>query len=1004
MTVPARTLLPFLPVVLCALAAISVPARAESHPRLLFDASDIPALRAKITSQPWKGMFETLLADAESGEYRNYAGFRTPDNPEGATGDAWGESVNAFRCAFLYVLTGDDKWAKKSRTYCEWRLSDTSERNGWANPAVFGLSLSFHGKAVALSYDWCFDAPSWQTATSAADATPFRDHVSRQLLAQADVIATHGGAQQNNTAASNWQGIRGSTALLCYLAGDLPYDAERFKSMFAKTESYVRENVGPDPNSRGWNIEGIGYLGYPWAHVVPAALAAKRNDPKNDLFASTPGSSYTLWTQYAATVGFERPEVSEKPIWILHPDFGDDHATADDANGCFGLAFPITKPSLLPGFEHWYAKVMIPGGNHDHTRAGTIFSILYHPAKKAADPMSIPDWRHAFLDPAGNGFFTYRNRYLDKDDMVAQMYLKLRGNKGHNGPDALSFRILGLNTAWAVGGGRYGKSVDGVDVYIQQMNTLYPTDPSGPVSISSESGKVVGTPLLLDDGSGHVVASISRNNVGATNHKRWFVADHSNKNAGVEAVYLIADTSADGFFWQINTLDEPDTTITTSGNHFTITGRDGSSMRGTVLYPTGDSVITTGIRERGSSFAYPINNKQETGYGRRNRFVNVRGPGDYVVVLTVAKSGQTHPTVSKAAGRVLNSPVTVGGKTYTFEPETVRYDTMPTPVIAPPSVPGQLSAKADPHYSQVELNWVDRADNEDGFILERSTEGEAWVAVQKIPFANVSRATDGNLNPSTSYRYRLRAYHGGGDSEVSNEATATTLPAGHSKLIADDSFESCAIAVLNGQGSGGGWKSAWTGPAVEVIDVSARPLAAAGVHGGNRAIRLPWGENVGLRTFAQAPALQDANPVFLSYLVRWEAGTDGANDTAHLFNTSFNHDWRFLGIARDPTAGDFRVSSRLGDGTNGGPKMVPGEAYLIVCRITPSSLQLWVNPGSENDPPTLTHNHGWSKTTFPGIGLSSKPSPNAFFVMDRIIVAKDFSTALRGAPLPEASP
>jgi hypothetical protein len=153
-----------------------------------------------------------------------------------------------------------------------------------------------------------------------------------------------------------------------------------------------------------------------------------------------------------------------------------------------GFAFAFCPPELHPGMKFWYDRTVGLRGDRtfDNARFGTIASILYYPgaAVPEKDPMTMPGWRALFLDPAGNGFFTWRNRYRDTGDLVAQVYVKRRGNRGHSGPDALSFRILGLDTLWAVGGGRYGPKWNGQDAYLRSMNTLYPADPDSRLEIS----------------------------------------------------------------------------------------------------------------------------------------------------------------------------------------------------------------------------------------------------------------------------------------------------------------------------------------------------------------------------------------------------------------------------------------------------------------------------------------------------------------------------------------
>jgi hypothetical protein len=264
---------------------------------------------------------------------------------------------------------------------------------------------------------------------------------------------------------------------------------------------------------------------------------------------------------------------------------------------------------------------------------------------------------------------TYRNRYQNRDDMVAQLYLKLRGNAGHNGPDALSFRIFGLDTPWAVGGGRYGPQLFGRDAYVLSQNTPYPYDPSlTNKATSGKSGTLIGTPVGKLDGGGHVVANIITNNLGVFNHTRRFIADYS-AASGADAVYVISDSSADGIFWQLCTLET--WAITTNGNTFTIAGNNGATLRGTVLYPTNNVSFTTGRRIRGSGFDI---------YDENNFVLCPSADGDYLVVLTVAGAGKSHPAVSATgsfAGAAPTGTVMVGELGVNITGDAIGY---PTPI------------------------------------------------------------------------------------------------------------------------------------------------------------------------------------------------------------------------------------------------------------------------------------------------------------------------------------
>jgi len=593
---------------------------AADHPRLLLGKNEVPALREKVKKEPFASMLARMKADASLG---------ADATPVPISGD-YDYLTLSDRNAFLYLATGDDKYAKESRLAVEKILS----LGKWGAPNVKGLSLYNAGVYVALAYDMCYGAPSWDKE--------FSDRISKELLKQHEVIFSNGGREQNSSPASNWQGLRWSSAGITLLATDEPVDVAHLKKCHDLVKRYLTANLGDNAGTRGWNIEGLGYTFYPLGNgVLQYVMAAKRKDPSLDL-TQLPGLRMTLWTIYAALVPTSQG--------LLRPDFGDDNPHAR-GEGCYGFAFAFCPPDLLPGIKFWYDRTVGAKGDksYDNARFGIASSILYYPADIGEkDPLSIPAWREAFSDAAGNGMMTYRNHYRDSSDVVAQIYAKLRGNMGHNGPDALSFRIVGLDTIWATGGGRYGAKSNGQDVYWRSMNTLYPVDPDEKLTNNGNSGKIVGTPVVNADGSGHCTLSIAQNNVGTKNHTRRFLSAF---DAGADATFIISDTSDDGKFWQLATLGA--NKITTGMNSFTITSPNGDTMNGTVLYPA-SVTFKTGTRARGSDAAGI----------KDNNFVHFSSAdGDYLVVLTLSAKGKAHPTIS-STGNVAEQMIKVGSKSF----------------------------------------------------------------------------------------------------------------------------------------------------------------------------------------------------------------------------------------------------------------------------------------------------------------------------------------------------
>jgi PKD repeat protein len=99
----------------------------------------------------------------------------------------------------------------------------------------------------------------------------------------------------------------------------------------------------------------------------------------------------------------------------------------------------------------------------------------------------------------------------------------------------------------------------------------------------------------------------------------------------------------------------------------------------------------------------------------------------------------------------------------------------PPPSPAPPVAPSNLTATAA-SWSQINLAWVDNSTNESGFKIERC-EGAGCTSFAQIGTtgANATSYSNTGLSPSATYRYRVRAFNGDGNSGYSNEAEATTL-------------------------------------------------------------------------------------------------------------------------------------------------------------------------------------------------------------------------------------
>ncbi|MGZ3721707.1 MAG: fibronectin type III domain-containing protein [Bdellovibrionales bacterium] len=94
----------------------------------------------------------------------------------------------------------------------------------------------------------------------------------------------------------------------------------------------------------------------------------------------------------------------------------------------------------------------------------------------------------------------------------------------------------------------------------------------------------------------------------------------------------------------------------------------------------------------------------------------------------------------------------------------------------PPSPPSNLVATATAA-TIINLTWTDNSNNESGFKVERSANNGGSFTLLAIAAADQTTYQDYNLDPLTTYTYRVRATNSIGDSTNSANASATTIAA-----------------------------------------------------------------------------------------------------------------------------------------------------------------------------------------------------------------------------------
>lgn len=116
----------------------------------------------------------------------------------------------------------------------------------------------------------------------------------------------------------------------------------------------------------------------------------------------------------------------------------------------------------------------------------------------------------------------------------------------------------------------------------------------------------------------------------------------------------------------------------------------------------------------------------------------------------------------------------------------------PTSIKAvPPDAPSNLAASAASG-DQNDLSWDDNANSEDGFYVYRAQSSGStasdYTQIADLP-ADTTSYSDTGLEDGERYYYRVSAYNSVGESDLSNEADATTTLPSASDVTLDDSNE-----------------------------------------------------------------------------------------------------------------------------------------------------------------------------------------------------------------------
>lgn len=648
---------------------------ASAHPRLFFGGAEVQALRTRAATPAFAPVLDAIRSMIKGGD------------PFGA-----GNRKTRGNEATLFLATGDRAFAGRARDEL---LADIAQTEIWANPSFKALSRASLARGGAITYDLCHDAWIGQTVPASVvwNGTTYQlpadlvgkdlnATISRALLESALALVKSGGKDWpgNGKPGNNWNGVRYGAALLALLACDEPAEETRpaFETSLRILRQYLQAAYSTDPAARGWNPEGYGYTFYPAQFTYPAALALARLRGIR-LADEVPAFRLSFAALYHGLIAL--PQRHPGGFLGLHPDFTDDNADWI-GEGVANLAFAFVPADQLPSLRWIYRRAFGDLGDrsYDTASAGGLFALLFlDPAAPAENPATQPAFGLNYSDPY-HGFYSFRKAFGEPAgaDVIAQFMGKtILAQGGHAAPDGLGFRLWGLGVPWTCGSGRTTNPAG--------QCAVFSGEPDDAVA-QSQVHRVLDS-YLRPAGGGTIVAKAQPfSDTGVRDHTRRFLVDYR-ADTGAEAAFLVADTSANGQIWRLNTPGlladgTPYNTITHEGDMFTITNQaTGNRLVARVLHPA-HPVFRTGTFKRGSPMSVPLGLGRDKGAElAENSWIDFRSDdGAFVVAFALLRAGQPVPEIASTVAGGTRT-VKIGRAAYTVNGDAVSVSGWERPLL-----------------------------------------------------------------------------------------------------------------------------------------------------------------------------------------------------------------------------------------------------------------------------------------------------------------------------------
>jgi hypothetical protein len=452
-----------------ALAVAADPPSAPStvHPRLLFSAADVPAMRARIAAggvpaAAWARLREqadALLVHVQPDAVRESV------DQMGPYGFQNEMPTDLLNLGLAYQLSGDVRYGRrvvdlllalKDANYPYWCCQDLG-----VGDLLYGMGLAF---------DWSYDLMTADERQQIVSAMWTPEHERFLFGRTLGYNPTNPGAA--NLEISNWMGVTAGGAGLTLLAirgepgipanTSRPFDTYLTRAR-QRTRSYFVHGVDP----LGANHEGMTYAYYGLKNAVPFAVAARR-EGLGDLFAGTglPGMARWAASEQLPGEGLNFVPLNDSQresnvefaamMFGVAPDNGVAQWLWERTVGAQGSDYfrephaPETGPAACPIDPLRAFFACYQDNIARYYTAQYVSTILYYrfPAETPeVDPAAVGPLSVHYVQ---RGLVDARTGFARGADEVITTFEALRDGRGHFQYDAGNFTIYGKGGRFAI--------------------------------------------------------------------------------------------------------------------------------------------------------------------------------------------------------------------------------------------------------------------------------------------------------------------------------------------------------------------------------------------------------------------------------------------------------------------------------------------------------------------------------------------------------------------------